>query len=85
MLDATIVAQKQLVEKFESMKDSLEQDEIEAYQTIIDYGQGEIDTTEAELKATTLQEILAIPSIAHPTEEEAFKAAFFLQNRGKLV
>lgn len=85
LLDDTIEAQKQLVSKFESIKGSLEQDEIEAYQTIITFGQNEIDTTEAELKATTLAEILNVPTIAHPNQYDAYRAAMFLQIRGKLV
>lgn len=85
ILDSTIEAQKQLVSKFESMKASLEPDEIEAYQTIITFAQNEIDTTEAELKASTLAEILEIPTIAYPNRDDAYRAADFLKSRGKLV
>ena len=85
LLDDTIEAQKQLVSKFESMKASLEPDEIEAYQTIITFAQNEIDTTEAELKASTLAEILEIPTIAYPNRDDAYRAADFLKSRGKLV
>ena len=85
ILDSTIEAQKQLVSKFESMKASLEPDEIEAYHTIITFAQNEIDTTEAELKASTLAEILEIPTIAYPNRDDAYRAADFLKSRGKLV
>ncbi len=77
-------SQQEVLDYYESIKDTLAEDEEAAFQSLIGYGNNEIAAGEAQLAATSLEELMAISVPEHPSEEEAYRAVLLLTARGKI-